>query len=312
MPRVSIPNAGIEFLVARRFPTLKARRAATINLNQTPSDLEETRLLIERANDYREELRQKSPSEIDAMVAEQRVAEREEARRRAEREERARFFHRPEAAADFDFWIKAAHWTLDEAVALSLGKNPRTVNWTAIQPYLGQSPFAAKFDQRRMLATRARDANQLADSNVPGFFLAWAIRNDIDVPADLVAAVEARGHQVADWKTAYDDAQTTIEALRTELDDLRQELAKGRQSEPAERAEKPLITRERDTVLKLIIGIAMGGYGYDPRAKRSPIASEIADELAGFGLSIDEDTVRKWLKEAKQILPSETFVGEDD
>jgi hypothetical protein len=43
---------------------------------------------------------------------------------KAEQEEGERFFNRPHANADFDHWSKAAHWTLDEAIALSLGKAP--------------------------------------------------------------------------------------------------------------------------------------------------------------------------------------------
>jgi hypothetical protein len=34
------------------------------------------------------------------------------------------FFNQPDAVADYDHWSKTAHWTLDEAIALSFGKAP--------------------------------------------------------------------------------------------------------------------------------------------------------------------------------------------
>jgi hypothetical protein len=66
-------------------------------------------------------------------------------------------------------------------------------------------------------------------------------------------------------------------------------------------------TRERESLLKLVIGMAVGGYGYDPRAGRSEQPSQIAADLATAGVALDVDTVRKWLREAAEHLPpSET------
>ncbi|MCB1782855.1 MAG: hypothetical protein KDI13_02575 [Alphaproteobacteria bacterium] len=70
--------------------------------------------------------------------------------------------------------------------------------------------------------------------------------------------------------------------------------------------EKSLGTRERDTVLKMIIGMAIGGYSYDPKASKSPTAKEISDDLLRQGISVSDDTIRKWLKEAAEILPPDT------
>lgn len=57
--------------------------------------------------------------------------------------------------------------------------------------------------------------------------------------------------------------------------------------------------RERNSMLRIILGTAIGGYGFDPRVKRSAIAGEIADDVATHtGQKIDSDTVRKYLTEA--------------
>jgi hypothetical protein len=70
-------------------------------------------------------------------------------------------------------------------------------------------------------------------------------------------------------------------------------------------AEKSLNTLERSTLLKLIIGMAIKGYSYDPGALKSTAPKEIADDLAALGMSITDDTVRKYLKQAADtVLPA--------
>jgi len=67
--------------------------------------------------------------------------------------------------------------------------------------------------------------------------------------------------------------------------------------------EKPLHTKERESLLKLVIGIAIGGYGYDPKAPKSDKPREIAEDLAILGLHLDADTVRKFLRQGRELLP---------
>ena len=61
-------------------------------------------------------------------------------------------------------------------------------------------------------------------------------------------------------------------------------------------------TRERDTLLKLVLGMALAGYRYDPQAARSAVATEIAGDLVKHGLAVSDDTVRNYLKEAAATL----------
>lgn len=63
-------------------------------------------------------------------------------------------------------------------------------------------------------------------------------------------------------------------------------------------------TRERETLLKLVLGMAIEGYRFDPRAARNEAPAEIASDLAKHGMQLSDDTVRKWLKEAaNSVLP---------
>ena len=66
---------------------------------------------------------------------------------------------------------------------------------------------------------------------------------------------------------------------------------------------KTLPLKERESLLKIVIGVAIDGYGYDPFALRSPTAKEIADILTQRGIGLDEDTVRKYLQLARELLP---------
>jgi hypothetical protein len=250
-------------------------------------------------------------------------------------------FDKTGAVADFDYWSRMTHWTLDEALALSFGKAPEVVSWKVIQPYIQVSQFARNYARRRELAVRALQ-RQLYDPVLPGIFITWAKRTQIEFPPELEAAVAANGHVIEDWKSLYDklcassderiatwkevatkQAETLddivvhrdallaqIEDLNGECTRLRGELEalKSQRAIPAEA--KPLSTRERDSLLKLVIGMAVNGYAFQPRAARSLAPSEVAGDLEKLGIGLDVDTVRKYLKQGAELLPPDA-VGKD-
>ena len=74
---------------------------------------------------------------------------------------------------------------------------------------------------------------------------------------------------------------------------------------PTSKDEKSLPTKERVSLLKLVIGMAMEGYRYDPSAAKSDVPREIASDLHKLGLQMHVDTVLKYLKEGRDLLPSE-------
>jgi len=72
-------------------------------------------------------------------------------------------------------------------------------------------------------------------------------------------------------------------------------------------ADKPLTNSERDSLLKLVISMAMKGYGYDPNAKKNTTVSDISADLAQSGLPLGDDTIRKYLKQGKELLPAKSI-----
>lgn len=95
-----------------------------------------------------------------------------------------------------------------------------------------------------------------------------------------------------------DDA---VLVVRTDsLMEMRERLLE--QDEAATTANDGVSTRERNTLLKMVLGMAIGGYGFAPEAARSEVPGEIAGDLQKQGLDVSDDTVRKYLKEATQAV----------
>lgn len=221
----------------------------------------------------------------------------------ASQREAAHPFNGPAAhasAKDFDYYSKAAYWTLDEGVALLLARRPKSLNGQRVDKFKdNSSKIGIAFVEIRELADRAARAGQLGTTNSPGFFLAWAERNRFAVPDGLQAAVQNHGVQVGDWKTICDQQSNLIGVLEGNLELLKMRIA-ALENAPVETS---LDERERTSLLKLVIGMAVKGYGHDPVASRTSTAREIASDLQLIGLSLAEDTIRKYLHEGREMLP---------
>ena len=76
---------------------------------------------------------------------------------------------------------------------------------------------------------------------------------------------------------------------------------------PQKPPSKTLSTRERESLLKLIIGMAIAGYSYNPSAKRNDAVADITNDLEKLGIELSDDTIRKYLNEAKELLPQNTL-----
>ena len=59
-------------------------------------------------------------------------------------------------------------------------------------------------------------------------------------------------------------------------------------------------------MLKMIAAMAIGGYAFDPAAQRSETVKEIVSDLERQGVSLSDDTVRRYLTEAIEHLKDAT------
>ncbi|MBB3235800.1 hypothetical protein [Phyllobacterium endophyticum] len=338
----------IQYLVHERFPILAAYPGPLENPHYSDDIKTQLRKANEQASAFRKELAGLGLEGIQQLAAEARKREIDNYQEKQREEEQARFFNQPSSNADFEYWAKMSYWTIDEAVALSFGKDPRVVSWERLKSLANVSPFVGQFSAKQVLVSRAETMGQIWKSTIPRIFLAWAQRTRFDMPEELVKAVEALGIQIADWKTLFDQKNELFEKLESQLTEERagrladlkkrsehlseigdehskqiagyvgildqyksmHDALKARivelEASPQSSSEKPLGTRERESLLKLIIGMAIAGYRYEPKIGRNAATTEIADDLTKLGVSLDADTIRKYLNEGKDLLPGET------
>lgn len=257
----------IEYLTQRKFPDWRAIKIpqpislSSIGHGGIPHDYRVNRL--QEIDAYQAELKSKSIDDLLVLYKQEREKEDQATQAKADREERQRFFNLSSAKADFVHWSKAAHWTLDEAIALSFGKDPKVVTWERVKELIRISPFAQRYEQVRDLALRAKVWNQLFDPVFPGIFLAWAKRTEIDVPPELLELVEKRGIVVADWKDAYDKLKEQFDPLLVDRDKI------------ADICKR--LIQERDELRKQVVELDSTAWeGFDPDSVTYPTELDIA------------------------------------
>ncbi len=111
----------IDYLTQKRLPD--ERRLIALAATVGGVSDRDRKAACQRIHEYEAELRAKTEAELKALCEQVKEKERQEAEER-QQEELQRLFKGPGTKADFEHWSKAAYWTLDESVALSLGKKP--------------------------------------------------------------------------------------------------------------------------------------------------------------------------------------------
>lgn len=185
--------------------------------------------------------------------------------------------------ADTPHWARMQRWSLEEAVALSIGFEP-CGDWLAGADGMPvQNDVLAYYDKRKALIEDNFDWGSVAlpcRNSVPDV-VRWFDKVELDVPEQLLAAAD-KYHVLGIGKKA-----------------------KLGRSNAAD--EKPLDPRERSTMLKMIITMAMEGYRYDPKAERSTIPSEIESDMNLLGVGINLETIRKHLRSGSALLDDEVL-----
>lgn len=259
----------INFLVSRKFGSMAIIATAMANFDKSKESENSKR--VAEIDDYKLLLQNLSASELLSLY-----------KQGLEQEEKERFYNRQSANADYSYWSKASHWTIDEAVALSFGKEPGVVTWKEIEKLKDKTVFAKAFARRRELAVRAK----FSDEITPIEFIKWSKKLDIELHVDLVSKVEKISGIAINWHEQYLE-------LKNEYDEL---VAKSTS------AQKPESTRKTENLLKILTVLAMIKYNYIPIAEKSTVPQELSDLLAKKGVSIIPQTIRNWLKEGATLL----------
>ena len=235
-----------------------------------------------------------------------------EQKEREAQEERDRFFNQPPAEADLEHWGKLDLWSLDEAVALSLGKAPEAVNSQSIEPFVAKSPFAQGYNKRLDMARRAAERGVLKNPSVPADFLSWARHKGFELPRSLRHHVFVHGDDLHERLLAARAQMKELEGDLTRSNEIRDQLradisALTGKLDAAEKALQcdPLRPKERNSLLLLMATAIAVAYNSDPRVDRTDLFSEIQQDLDRLGASIHTDTVRKWVKAAFDLFDRE-------
>ncbi|WP_430403164.1 hypothetical protein [Hyphomonas sp.] len=275
----------------------------------------------------------------------ERIAFREEDRIEYREEvDAGLFFNAPAAFADYGRWARQLTWTIDECIALSLGRSPDVVNALTLlqagEP-VTSSELAKEFRARYSIAQNWIEAGQLEEEATPGEYLAWLARTRLSCAPDLVEAVAALGHQIADWKAISEELETVIadlQARNTELLENDRRWAQAlndfridtdaeiqRLSEQLNQAElalkladqqtvQPVFTtidhetldpRERKSLHKIIFSMAKAKYKFSPENEQWPAVSKIESDMDLTGLSLSNKRIRFHLAAAASTAKQE-------
>jgi len=219
---------------------------------------------VEAANQYRAELQALPVAEINQMVQAIVYAERDQMKQKIEASDDLAFFNQPHAEPDYKHWFDKGNWFRSEAAAISLGKCPYVVNQETLEPFRLRSFFVEKFVERDLLLADTCAKFALYGSIAPRDFVRWALNTGLEIPRELTDCLPKNDNSTSEHNQS----------------------AK---------------TRETNSLLKLIFGIARAQYSYDPSSTRSEVTKQICDDLDSVGVSLAPKTIRKILKDAADI-----------
>jgi len=188
-------------------------------------------------------------------------------------------FGHPDYVADFDYWCKMPTLDIEETLCLSIGIEPRHFGKQDIA-HLKKQEFDRLWSplqfllQRHEQLRRQFDPFNHGDRITPTKFLSWAKRVEFHAHPEFVGLLER-----------YDPMNA---------------------NQPANQApEQRTDPREVATMAQLFTAMAIDMYGYDPKQSRSPVTKEIAELAASMGMSVSDDTVRKYLRIGSKYLPKD-------
>ena len=207
----------IDYLVS-----LKFGYSSTIPMSLTDFDYSAniSNELSDLIDTYRKELFAMKHEDLSSLYKQEQLKQSEKIKLNFELKERSRFFNLPNANANFEHWSKAAHWSLDEAIALSFGKDPNIVNWVKVKPLTDVSKFARDYASRRDLALRAVPWKKLYDPMPPSIFLSWSKELQLEIPAALITEVEKMGGTATNWLEKYQEIERKYQKQSKELSAL--------------------------------------------------------------------------------------------
>jgi hypothetical protein len=341
-------SAVIRWLVHERFGGYDAETSSPCPSQQMPPDC------VAGAETYRAHLG-RLPDEQVRMIFDGRIAELQSATEVAGEGESSLFFNRHRAFANYEYWGGHPLWSVEEATALTLSRDPRIVSWKAIKREAATTTAFANAYGRVSDLIRLHVEGRLLDLPIePALYIDWCRSLKLAVPPGLVVAVGRHRGRKFEWQAGFlrlselyqqseEEAKAYAIAFSREVEEhkgSRRQLAaldgfvaETVNLQDAERAEHAaeiaalrreyaaelaalrsemgalksaaVDPRERDSMLKMIIGMAVAAYRFDPSARRSDRVPKLVGDLELNGVAVSDETARKYLRLGAALLPPE-------
>lgn len=194
---------------------------------------------------------------------------------------------------DYKYWASLDKWTQKEAALLIDGKDPdehRSVRLTFTSPPEGYESAAriAKAISRTDWTQRYGSGSYWVSTS-PLYIVDALVGAGWSVPEELQNEIAARVRRDPALQVNDADHNQDAGGNRPEPD-----------GEPEIRSTSSASSRERTTMLKLILGLACGGYGMDPDEPKNKHAKGMREDLERFGMPLDDGTIKKYLDEARE------------
>jgi len=200
-------------------------------------------------------------------------------------------FGHADHVAEFDYWAKMTRWTVEEVLCLSIGVEPRSIPREVILRLAAGDGLSARKPRStvdyshlsrplQFLLRRYEQLNRRFDPEFNG----WSVR-----PNEFIAWVERVEFE------AHPEFLRLMKKYHSE---------NGLVASPSTQAKEP-DKREIDKIAQLFTAMAITKFGYDPEALKSPIPKEIVELAANIGISVSDDSVRKYLDIGAKFLPKE-------
>lgn len=227
---------------------------------------------------------------------------------------------------DYAFWLRAAYWTSEEGAALALGIDPTLIDNQVLNALGLESDLYHKYKQLCELATRAKKIGRLEEFPNPIAFLEWVqaidftkIPEEIQVERthsifrsysmDLLDDASEPFSSIIDYKLSYEGLEKTYYKLLEKFEESERDRWEEQEFEDEmswyknESKGRVFEERQRKTMLKILLSLAVKKFRFNPNNKRSSASKNIASTTELCGLSVTDETIREHLKSAVAEYP---------
>lgn len=179
-------------------------------------------------------------------------------------------FGHPDHVADFEYWTRMSQVSVGELTCLSVGIEPKEFPDPKLKELSKSSDRPKFWKPQQFILLRYEQLKRKFDrhghdrSVSPNDFLEWVDQFEFPVHPEFLDLLRRFHGQ-------RDEANASSKVLKTDR-------------------------REIDSIAMLFTAMAIDQLGYVPGAPRSPIPKEIRDLAAKLGMSLTEETIRKYLR----------------